>query len=475
MPLTVADKWTNQQIKKKFKNRSCRSRAKKAMYGHTKSIPTPMIRGWIRGKACRQGKIIKDLNRSHIDLRKLQYETVNNYEYIVYGDGYDDYNEQWLDNIYDPWLNANNHKKPRKIKKKQINIKPTLKATSKPILKPPSMPIKPIPISKPTAPKMVSIESMQNIAPPPKPKKTLIPDIEHDKTEQEEKEYNLLGEKYIAAMSEIETYGIYSSIEGLAERSTYCSHKDDKADPMSDNFKKIMKEIRKQLPMNIYTSINGSMFIRFDENNPRFLQVLLTGIDDTPYENGLFLFDIYLCDDYPNKPLMIKHISNGATLCHANNGPGGFSPNLHQSSGKVCLSLLGTWSGPGWESGKSNVYQVISTIMFMIFGANHPYYMEPSYGGWEGTVIGRKEHERRVIDYDEEVMYHNARYTILETLKKPYIGFEHVIKTHFKLKGDWILKTIERWIKYQHYTQGFKDKMKPILEEIKQEFDKLKK
>ena len=34
------------------------------------------------------------------------------------------------------------------------------------------------------------------------------------------------------------------------------------------------------------------MYIRFNENNPRFIQALLTGIDDTPYESGLFLFDI---------------------------------------------------------------------------------------------------------------------------------------------------------------------------------------
>jgi len=283
----------------------------------------------------------------------------------------------------------------------------------------------------------------------------------------------VLGEKYVSTMSEIETYGIYASIEGLAELSTYSSHKDDKADPTSANFKKIMKEIKKTLPMNIYSSINGSMFIRFDENNPRFMQALLTGIDDTPYSNGFFLFDIFLCDDYPNKPLMIKHITNGATKCHANNGPGGFSPNLHQSSGKVCLSLLGTWSGPGWDAGKSNVYQVVSTIMFMIFGAEHPYYMEPNHGGWEGTVCGRTEHERRVIDYDEEVMYHNAKYCILETLKAPYKGFEDVIKTHFKIKKEIVLKTIQRWMDNENYTDSFRNKMKPVLDEIKEEFKKL--
>jgi len=297
--------------------------------------------------------------------------------------------------------------------------------------------------------------------------------VTYTRNDQEEKEYTALTDEYISAMDAIEEYGTYASIERLSDRSTYASHKNDTADPTSANFKLIMKEIRKQLPKNLYCSLNGSMFVRFDEANPRFLQALVTGIEDTPYESGCFLFDIYLCDDYPQKPLEIKHITKGAPMCHANNGPGGFSPNLHQSSGKVCLSLLGTWSGLGWEAGKSNVYQVVSTIMFMIFGADHPYYMEPSYGGWEGTVAGRTEHERRVIDYDEEVIYHNSKYAILESLKAPYAGFEEVIKAHFGVKKGLILKTIERWMKNKNYTETFRKKMVPVVEEIKKEFAKL--
>ena len=76
-------------------------------------------------------------------------------------------------------------------------------------------------------------------------------------------------------------------------------------------------------------------------------------------------------------------------MCHNykyNKLIGGFSPNLHKSTGKVCLSLLGTWNeGATWDAGKSNVYQVLSTILFMIFGSKYPYYMEPGYGGWEGA------------------------------------------------------------------------------------------
>lgn len=34
-----------------------------------------------------------------------------------------------------------------------------------------------------------------------------------------------------------------------------------------------------------------------------------------------------------------------------------FNPNLYDC-GKVCLSLLGTWSGPSWEPGVSTLLQV---------------------------------------------------------------------------------------------------------------------
>ena len=59
---------------------------------------------------------------------------------------------------------------------------------------------------------------------------------------------------------------------------------------------------------------------------------------------------------------------------------------IYADSGQVCLSLLGTWDGPGWESGTSNVYQVLSTILYMILGAKHPYYMEPDYGTYTDSA-----------------------------------------------------------------------------------------
>ena len=124
-------------------------------------------------------------------------------------------------------------------------------------------------------------------------------------------------------------------------------------------------------------------------------------------------------------PALLTQVTKNASMVSANNGPGGFSPNLHRDTGKVCLSLLGTWNGPGWEPGKSNVYQVLSSILWMILGAEHPYYMEPSYGGWEGTAP-QSNHKPEVKTYDEAVYFGTAKWAILEQMKTPPIGFEEV-------------------------------------------------
>lgn len=52
--------------------------------------------------------------------------------------------------------------------------------------------------------------------------------------------------------------------------------------------------------------------------------------------------------------------------------------------GKVCLSLLGTWQGPGWVSGKSTLLQVLISIQSMIL-CEEPYLNEPGWAGSAGT------------------------------------------------------------------------------------------
>ena len=45
------------------------------------------------------------------------------------------------------------------------------------------------------------------------------------------------------------------------------------------------------------------------------------------------------------------------------------------ADGKVCLSLLGTWSGPGWDPAISTLSQVLVSIQAQIMN-EAPYYNE---------------------------------------------------------------------------------------------------
>ena len=89
------------------------------------------------------------------------------------------------------------------------------------------------------------------------------------------------------------------------------------------------------------------------------LRVMITGPVDTPYEHGLFVFDVRLPQDYPASPPLFHYLSQCS---------GRLNPNLYED-GKVCVSLLGTWSGRGSEvwTSKSNVLQVLVSIQGKFF------------------------------------------------------------------------------------------------------------
>ena len=84
------------------------------------------------------------------------------------------------------------------------------------------------------------------------------------------------------------------------------------------------------------------------------MSVLITGPAGTPYEDGLFVFDLQLSENYPASPPEVHYHS----FCSQR-----LNPNLYEE-GKVCISLLGTWSGKGnetWTS-KSSVHQILLSI-----------------------------------------------------------------------------------------------------------------
>jgi len=196
-------------------------------------------------------------------------------------------------------------------------------------------------------------------------------------------ELNAIDEDYRSGLErmqeEFDADGILKPMEGLRAQHHFGKEGGD-ADASGGGalYKKMIREITRELLKNLNVEARGTMLIRYDSDAPQYLRAVLTGLDGTPYASGCFVFDIHVPADYPNQPPRCVHVTPEANRIKGPHTPGGFSPNLHSEGGKVCLSLLGTWQGPGWDPTKSNIYQLLSSIQLMILGAKHPYYMEPN-------------------------------------------------------------------------------------------------
>lgn len=184
---------------------------------------------------------------------------------------------------------------------------------------------------------------------------------------------------------------------------------------------RIMKDIKlfEQLPLNWGSSI----FVVVDETYPQYMEALITGPTDTPYENGIYMFDIFIPEQYPNIPPKVTIINNDNVR---------FNPNLY-ASGKVCLSLLGTWSGPGWDPKESSIYQVLVSIQSLIL-VDKPYKNEPAY--YNSNDV------KQIELYSQNVYHSNVKVAICEMFKKK-THFNDIIKTHLQHKHNEILNKIK--------------------------------
>ncbi|KAK9268306.1 hypothetical protein L1049_000053 [Liquidambar formosana] len=119
-----------------------------------------------------------------------------------------------------------------------------------------------------------------------------------------------------------------------------------------------------------------TIFVRVYETRMDLLRAVIVGAEGTPYHDGLFFFDVFFPGGYPSEPPHVYYHSGGLRL----------NPNLYQC-GKVCLSLLNTWSGnknEKWIPGVSTMLQVLVSIQALILNAK-PYFNEPGYASMSGS------------------------------------------------------------------------------------------
>lgn len=121
-----------------------------------------------------------------------------------------------------------------------------------------------------------------------------------------------------------------------------------------------------------------------DDSNITKGKAMIRGPSGTPYEGCLLVFSVQFPNDYPFSPPKVLFLtSDGKTRFH---------PNLYVE-GKVCLSILGTYSGPSW-SGTQSLSSVLMSILALL--DNNPLAHEPAYAN--GNLL-----DARHRDYAEYV------------------------------------------------------------------------
>ncbi len=175
-------------------------------------------------------------------------------------------------------------------------------------------------------------------------------------------------------------------------------------------FKRIAKEISdlnkdaKDLAENgVYTYVN--------DDNMKEVYALFIGREKTPYHHGFYFIKFTYPDDYPMSPPKAFYATQGSIT---GNGGVRFNPNLYLC-GKVCLSMLNTWQGPGWVPTNTiiNVFMAIQALVLH----EVPLHNEPGYAN-------HPVKDPVVQGYNRLIEYANYNIGIYEMLNHPPKGFE---------------------------------------------------
>ncbi|KAL8027880.1 hypothetical protein ABFX02_14G125500 [Erythranthe guttata] len=183
----------------------------------------------------------------------------------------------------------------------------------------------------------------------------------------------------------------------------------------------------------LQNNLPDGIYVRVYEDRMDLLRAVIVGAYGTPYQDGLFFFDFLLPPDYPDVPPSAYYYSGGWRI----------NPNLYEE-GKVCLSLLNTWTGRGnevWDPSTSSILQVLVSLQGLVLNSK-PYFNEAGYDKQVGTAEG----EKNSLSYNENTFLLNCK-TMMYLIRKPPKDFEELVIEHFKKRGLYILKACDAYMK----------------------------
>ncbi|XP_028306737.1 ubiquitin-conjugating enzyme E2O isoform X2 [Gouania willdenowi] len=228
---------------------------------------------------------------------------------------------------------------------------------------------------------------------------------------------------------------VFSVLESSPE-----THSFKKMEFQAAEAKKFFSTVRKEMAL-LATSLPEGIMVKTFEDRMDLFSALIKGPTRTPYEDGLFLFDIQLPNIYPVVPPLFRYLSQCS---------GRLNPNLYDN-GKVCVSLLGTWIGKGTErwTSKSSLLQVLISIQGLIL-VNEPYYNEAGFDSDRGLQEGY-ENSRC---YNEMALIKMVQ-SMTQLLQNPVEVFRQEIQEHFESSGWRLVHRLETWLELHEASERY--------------------
>jgi ubiquitin-protein ligase len=199
---------------------------------------------------------------------------------------------------------------------------------------------------------------------------------------------------------------------------------------MKSALKRIMNIDMKRILSSDLNS-NG-IYIEFDETDILKAKALIIGPKDTIYDNAYLFFTIEFPKNYPFSPPILTYKPQNKVRIH---------PNIYVN-GKVCLSILGTWSGPSWTH-TMDITTVLLTIQSLL--DNNPLANEP---GYEKIVSDKNILYENILyeNYNKIIRYNTINSLIFDRINTEFIDFDIFKNTmieYFNKNKEKIIHTIE--------------------------------
>jgi len=174
---------------------------------------------------------------------------------------------------------------------------------------------------------------------------------------------------------------------------------------------------------------DNGIYYTHDDSDIMKGYAMIVGPEGTPYFGGYYFFEFNYPTDYPFSPPKVKYMTN--------NGVTRFNPNLYKC-GKVCVSILNTWSGDKWSACQT-INSVLLTLCSLL--NDTPLLNEP----------GQTNTSRDYNNYQKSIEFSNIDFAICDLLDKTknlvptqFLQFSPFMKELFLKNYDKILEIIDK-------------------------------